>query len=324
MIFCTLKVGRKLKKLFLFLFLTTFFLVSCDNSTNSNNIDAGEEYEWIADEYTVNCVSSPTGKGGDMCFVPEGEFKQGCNGAIDDECHRLEYPFHWKMLGSYWIDKFEVTIEDYQKCVDAGVCNNDEKFPHYDEYKFLVEEDGVDYYSQCNLKNDEKSGHPMNCVSWYGAKAYCEWVGKRLPAEAEWEKAARGTDGRKYPWGNEDLSCEYTVYVQGDDNCSKHETQPVGSKEKGVSPYGCYDMSGNISEWTNDELRLYKPDEDDIIYDYQDSIILHSSEILPDMVHRGGGFMYEKRLFKCSVRVLLDSGSMNQNVGFRCAKSVDN
>jgi len=320
------KISRKFKKLFFIIFLVIISIVSCDNSTkSSNNIDTGEGYEWVAGEYNINCVPSPTGKGGDMCFVPKGEFKHGCNEAIDDECIVIEYPFHWKMLESFWVDKYEVTIENFQKCVNAGVCNNnDEGFPHYDEYRVKRVYEGEDLYTKCNLNDPEKSGHPMNCVTWYGAEAYCEWVGKRLPTEAEWEKAARGTDGRKYPWGNEDISCEYAVYTEGDNSCEIRDTQPVGSKEKGISPYGCYDLSGNVGEWTSEELDYYRPDEDDIIYDYPDSKILYSYEILPEMVYRGGGFKYEKRLFRCSVRALMGVESLHYNVGFRCVKNGDN
>lgn len=318
MMFHKSKISRRSKKLFLLSFLLIISIVSCDNSTkNNNNIDIGEGSEWVADKYTVNCVPSQTGKGGDMCFVPEGEFKQGCNEAIDVECLGMEFPFHWKMLESFWIDKYEVTIEDFQKCVDSGVCNNDdEELPHYDEYRIETVYEGEDIYTRCNLNNDEKSGHPMNCVSWFGAKAYCEWIGKRLPTEAEWEKAARGTDGRKYPWGNEDISCEYAVYGQGDNSCEKEETQPIGSKAKGVSPYGCYDMSGNVNEWTNDELNYYRPDDDDVI----NIAIL----FLRNKVYRGGGLLDNKRFLRCSDRVICKPDQVWIHQGFRCVADTLN
>ena len=91
----------------------------------------------------------------------------------------------------------------------------------------------------------------MNCVDWDQAKAYCKWVGKRLPTEEEWEKAARGTDGREYPWGNQETTCEYAKFLGGDGNyCDgKFTTWPVGSRPKGASPYGVMDMAGNVSEY---------------------------------------------------------------------------
>lgn len=293
--------------LWIFLFVT-----GCENK-QSNIIEIEDDYVWESDEYTVECVPSPTGKGGDMCFVPEGEFKQGCNEAIDDECHILEYPYHRKTLESFWIDKYEVTIEEFQKCIDAGACNNNDKeSPHYDAYRIIDEYE--EYYNWCNLNNAEKSGHPMNCVSWLGAEAYCKWVGKRLPTEAEWEKAARGTDGRKYPWGNDEISCEHAVYNETD-SLYNGETQPIGIREKGVSPYGCYDMAGNISEWTSDKFDYYRPDEDDIIYDYP------SLKTLSHITTRGGYYRGGKRHVRCSNRgVVASVEELNDTMGIRCVK----
>ncbi len=294
--------------------LSASIFLSCENK-QSNIIEIEDDYVWESDEYTVNCVPSPTGKGGDMCFVPEGEFKQGCNEAIDDECFIFEYPFHWKMLQSFWIDKYEVTIEEFQKCIDAGACNNnDEELPHYDEYGVAYVYEGEDVYNKCSLNNAEKSGHPMNCVSWFGAKAYCEWAGKRLPTEAEWEKAARGTDGRKYPWGNDEISCEYAVYGKGDNSCEE-ETQPIGTREKGVSPYGCYDMSGNVNEWINETPKYYRPNEED-----EANIYVLAS--FPFKGLRGGGFTESKEYLRCSDRrgVFKPERVDSPKLGFRCAK----
>ena len=140
-----------------------------------------------------------------------------------------------------------VTAGEYWKCVEAGDCNNNnDSKPHY-----WINTD----YSYCNLGAEGKRNYPMNCVSWYGAAAYCEWAGKRLPTEAQWEKAARGTDGRIYPWGNEYPTCEYAIMYNKEtdsDGCGKNSAWVVGSREKGESPYGAYDMAGNIFEWVND------------------------------------------------------------------------
>ncbi len=182
----------------------------------------------------------------DMVEIGLGEFEMGCTTQKDPQCASAEQPAHSVILNNYKIDKYEVTTEDYQKCIDEGVCKNtSEDKPHYKTNK----ED-----MHCNLGFAGKEKHPVQCVTWYGADAYCAWLGKRLPSEAEWEKAARGNDGRKYAWGSEPLSCELAVYgneVLGD-GCGAKGTNPVGTKEKGKSPYGVYDMTGNVAEWVND------------------------------------------------------------------------
>ena len=110
----------------------------------------------------------------------------------------------------------------------------------------------------CNISDDTKKDHPMNCVTWYGAKAYCEWLGKHLPTEAQWEKAARSDDSRLFPWGNEPYqNCDYAIVGDYKNEqiyygCGENSTWIVGSREKGKSPYGAYDMIGNVSEWVND------------------------------------------------------------------------
>src|SRR5574338_706593 len=93
-----------------------------------------------------------------------------------------------------------------------------------------------------------KEKHPINGVNWYQAKKYCEWKGKRLPTEAEWELAARGDDGRMFPWGNDTPTCNHVV----SDSCGTSGTGPVGSKPLGDSPYGLHDMGGNVLEWCSD------------------------------------------------------------------------
>ncbi len=183
---------------------------------------------------------------GAMIDIPAGPFMMGCSGGT--YCISSSSPAHEVTLSAYRIGKYEVTAGEYQKCIDAGNCNNsNENEPHY------MTSDGGAY--PCNLGDELKKDHPMNCVSWYGAKAYCEWVGKRLPTEAQWEKAARGTDSIVYPWGEESPSCEYAVFFPENDTsygCGKGTTWIVGSKEKGKSPYGLYDMAGNAQEWVND------------------------------------------------------------------------
>ena len=119
-------------------------------------------------------------KGGTMVLVAAGEFWMGCNDQVDKKCQRNEKPYHKVYLDAFSIDKFDVTQGQYNECVSGGRCTANKQ------------ENGF-----------TGSDQPMVNVSWEDANTYCQWAGNRLPTEAEWEKAARGTDGRIYPWGNE-------------------------------------------------------------------------------------------------------------------------
>jgi len=162
----------------------------------------------------------PGTKGGPMMFVPAGEFNMGSEHGQD-----IEQPVHRIYLDDFYIDKFEVTNEQFNKCVKSKGCT------------------AVDWPEP--LKFNPRQ--PIVLMYWYQADRYCKWAGKRLPTEAEWEKAARGTDGRTYPWGNE-IDCSMANYNE----CRNPETIPVGSYPKGASPYGAMDMAGNAQEWVAD------------------------------------------------------------------------
>ncbi|MBI5527849.1 MAG: SUMF1/EgtB/PvdO family nonheme iron enzyme [Deltaproteobacteria bacterium] len=207
-------------------------VASAPDAADAGLPDNGSDVGAVDTGIVFNCGPSLTGKGGDMCDVPAGPFMMGCNIAVDNECYQgTEDPYHQVVVPAFKIDKYEVTASEYKACVTAGVCT--------------AAYTGGDY----NYNATGKESHPINGVGWDQAKAYCAWAGKRLPTEAEWEKAARGTDGRKYPWGNTSLDCDHAA---SDTTCGISGTAPVGSKPDGVSPYGAEDMIGNVWEWVED------------------------------------------------------------------------
>jgi formylglycine-generating enzyme required for sulfatase activity len=159
-----------------------------------------------------------------MVFVLAGDFTMGSNDGSNDE-----KPAHTVYLDSFWIDKFEVTNAQWKKCMEAGTCREPVKSAMWEAY-----------YA------DPLYGTYPVLDSWEYARKFCEWAGKRLPTEAEWEKAARGVDGRAYPWGN--------LFDQSKANSGRQQkdTMPVGSFPEGASPYGVMDMAGNVWEWVAD------------------------------------------------------------------------
>jgi formylglycine-generating enzyme required for sulfatase activity/tRNA A-37 threonylcarbamoyl transferase component Bud32 len=167
-----------------------------------------------------------------MVYVPAGKFSMGSDGGDSDE-----KPVHTVTLDAYWIDRTEVTNAQYRKCVDAGACTAPAGASSYTRGS---------YYG-----NSSFDAYPVINVDWNQAQAYCRWAGGQLPTEAEWEKAARGTDGRIYPWGNQDPDCNRANYWGKDGGCVG-DTSRVGSYPSGASPYGALDMAGNVWEWVAD------------------------------------------------------------------------
>ena len=183
----------------------------------------------------------------DMVLIPAGEFRMGsgeaeaamalaqCNESPGESCQSESFfdetPPHAVYVDAFLIDKYEVTNGRYRACEDAGVCTTPKSLTSYSRYPYYSSPDYADY--------------PVIYVDWFQAKAFCEWEDKRLPTEAEWEKAARGTDARTYPWGGAEPSLELASYGGGD-------TGPMGDHPAGASPYGVMDMAGNVWEWVND------------------------------------------------------------------------
>jgi formylglycine-generating enzyme required for sulfatase activity len=213
------------------------------------------------EEPATSGASVPPG----MVSIPAGNFRMGSR-----DGYRDERPEHVETVRAFWLDQREVSVAEFGKCVAIGECRGqrtthqvagDRKFNRF-----------------CNYGRSSRGQHPMNCVDWYQARAYCRWAGKRLPTEVEWEYAARGTDNRMYPWGNEgpserqlnacgqecailgtQIGKEWNTMYAADDGWDA--TAPVGSFPRDRSPFGVLDMAGNVAEWTDtDYVRCYRDD----------------------------------------------------------------
>lgn len=265
---------------------------TCGEGYSCDDGECVEDTGWEPDDYTVSCSNG-------MCLIPAGSFWMGCNSAVDNDCDSDESPYHEVTLSGYYIDKTEVTVDDYADCVTAGACTA----PSTAKANY------------CNWEVSGKGNHPVNCVNWSQAGEYCTWAGKRLPTEAEWEKAARGTDGRKYPWGNEDATCEYAVMYDGTDyGCGTNSTWDVCSKSPaGDSPYGLCDMSGNVWEWVSDWY--------DFGY-YTNSPASNPTGPVSgsDRVVRGGSFDFSGGALRASNRNYYNPSYVNDSRGFRCVR----
>lgn len=163
-------------------------------------------------------------------FVPAGILHMG---GYDVRAAPDEFPAHDVTLDAFWMDQLEVTNAMYALCVSAGVC---------DLPQSLESGRRFDYY-----ENSEFKDYPVVYVTWGQAKTYCEWTDRRLPSEAEWERAARGDDLRTFPWGEDKPDWRFANF-----NMLVTDTSRVGSYAMGASPFGVLDLAGNVAEWTND------------------------------------------------------------------------
>jgi len=251
------------------------------------------------DSETSNPAIPPTeiidDRGVAMVLVPAGNFTMGSDTGDSDE-----KPIHTIYLDSYYIDKFEVTNSNYEACVTDRVCIPPLNSGSYTRSSYYG-------YSQFN-------DYPVVYVNWNMAKTYCEWRGAKLPTEAQWEKAARGTDSRTYPWGRE-IDCQKANY-QGSGNGCAGGTSRVGSYPGGVSPYGVYDMAGNVWEWVADRYSE--------VY-YQSS--LPSNPLGPDFgqsrVLKGGSWNRSEYDNRVSNRLKYAPDYNNFDIGFRCANPIE-
>jgi formylglycine-generating enzyme required for sulfatase activity len=240
-------------------------------------------------------------------LIPAGTFFMG---GMDVYRENDEMPAHEVTLDAFWIDQVEVTNGMYNLCVQAGDCRPPRE---------LRSDNRENYFG-----NPEYQDFPVIFVTWHDANAYCQWAGRRLPTEAEWERAARGDDKRNYPWGDE-LPNEYNangMNLVGD-------TSRVGSYAEGASPFGILDMAGNVWEWVADR---YRPDY------YSRSPSKNppgpsAEEVFNTMrVLRGGSFQEDGVILRLANRNFLDGpdpkaqpddeayyGRSSAIIGFRCA-----
>jgi len=280
-----------------------------------------------------------------LIYIPAGNFLMG-----NDNGATYEKPEHSVYLDGYWIDKTEVTNAMFVKFITE--MGNTKAYPELNDSFQLI-----NYYSESHIHkigdgwqiDEGYENHPVTLVNWYGADSYCSWAGRRLPSEAEWEKSARGIDGRVYPWGNTfdchngnfDDETQIDAYtVPGGPSCDGYQkTAPVGNFSTGASPYGVLDMSGNVFEWVNDRF-------DEFSYSKRPAIIptaLTELELLqmpgsdfcphpdafcdefmePDENHviRGGSWYSDNLGATTFSRDWEHSSEFYTQVGFRCATS---
>jgi len=227
--------------------------------------------------------------GAAMVLVPAGEFTMGSDKGDDDE-----QPVHKVFLDSFYIDKFEVTNGRFAKFVEAIQSEPPWGFADKETPVLLADQ-------------------PVRWVNWMDAMGYCLWAGKRLPTEAEWEKAARGADGRAYPWGNDPPTPTHAVF--GLKEGGTDTVSPIGNRDKGKSPYGVHDMAGNLYEWTTDWY-------DEQFYSKNPAINPRGPSEGTAKVQRGGSYTNGPYRLRSTFRTKGDPTEHDPNVGFRCAQDV--
>ncbi len=179
--------------------------------------------------------------------IAAGPFWMGCDSVKDQNCGANEKPGRTVQLAGFRIDRTEVTVGAYTRCVNAGVCTK-AGLERHGPPKAPNRQLSV----RCNWGKANNERLPINCVDHQQANTFCRWLGAQLPSEAQWEKAARGTDKRSLPWGGMFASCTFAVLQQGAASCRAFGTAVVGSKPGGASPYRVLNTAGNVREWTAD------------------------------------------------------------------------
>lgn len=254
---------------------------------------------------TGQSTSSSPSSADTMVQIPAGAFTMGSSldqamaecQKFRDDCQRdwytAEGPAHSVDVPAFYMDKYETTNALYEACVTAGKCQPP---------RISSSASHPNYYGNAQYGN-----YPVINVNWDMAKTYCEWRGARLPTEAEWEKAARGTDGRTYPWG-EGLDTTRANYFDS----KMGDPVAVGSYENGKSPYGIYDMAGNVWEWVSDWYDAYPGGDPNASSDFGQKA----------RVLRGGAWLDPGNSLHSTFRGELDPTHSFGNIGFRCARNA--
>ncbi len=224
-------------------------------------------------------------------LIPPGQFQMG-NGY-----DRGEMPPHRVLLSSFWMDRTEVTNAQYEECVTDAACDPPVRFSSYCRPQYF--------------DDPEYNAYPVVYVNWDDADTYCRWAGGRLPTEAEWEYAARGSDDRSYPWGNQTPERSMLNF-----DFSVGDTSPVGSYPLGSSPYGVLDMAGNVAEWVADFFENNH---------YLQSPLSDPTGPVATNAHvvRGGSWLDDPNMVRSDLRLGYPTDSAYTNLGFRCAESTE-
>src|SRR3990167_4745648 len=244
-------------------------------------------------------LAGDTSATSDMVYIAGGKFIMGTD---NEEFRILRNPYGYATkfqeprkkrvvsLKGFYLDKYEVTNRQYKKFVDETRYRLPDHWQH------------TGAYPEC------EDDYPVTFVAWWDAKTYCNWAGKRLPGEEEWEKAARGADAREFPWGKEFDKTKTNTWEAG-----AKSIHAVVKYEAGKSRYGVYDLAGNVMEWTSMEYRQYQHSPREKGSDGQD--LWYTMLIV-----RGGAWSSDAKDAQTFSRVLAEPGTKSNGIGFRCAK----
>jgi formylglycine-generating enzyme required for sulfatase activity len=262
---------------------------------------------------------APTG----MVAIPAGNFQMGWDPGNSDKWSQdmveNETPLHTVYLDGYFMDINEVTNSEYAQCVTAGVCEAPPTHWNPDT--------GGQNYNDAHYYNPQYGNYPVVLISWDDANHYCSWVGKSLPTEAQWEKAARGnSDTRMYPWGNTPPDCSMLDYFDegGAGFCGTNVngviTAAVGSYPQGASPYSVMDMAGNVAEYVQDWMigdyyTYYEPNA------WPSNPMVGDDLATPVKVIRGGAWNSPEFEVRVSARGAVGMDGHDNTIGFRCASN---